>query len=598
VVVAAVRKAAQGRLDGEMQGKDEGRAARYVATVRPKQAATRYIPLGTRTVASEIKKRGADEEGDVAVQTTATEGTMDPTVAASTTATADDGAHEVMNVVMATEDEAQLPRKDLSPARRQAKKRRAARAASRAKDRVRLAKDAERAAVLAATTATLRQLQTEASRTALTARRTQQKTNGGNESVDDDKKAHVSLVQQASTAAAEGRLDTGAVRNVAADDGLPTALMEVSGSQRKVKLDSGARYTVAGTDWTAWGDKLSEAAPIDCVEGIGGFLLDLLGVWTFDLMNVFGQTVKVTACIVEGCTSEFLLGVDFRKAHQATMDFAKNEVRYEDSSENVVIPFRTFGGDGRDNVAPVRMVRRARLARSTVTPVEISVAAADGEKGIFVPGECYGSVLLATTVTEARDGKAWVPAINAGGSRVKLPPKKELGTWIPIDKDMKVLELNGEKSRERVSEWLKELGDNETPLDDEQDVNVGTEDQGGRGLVIRLLRAYRSVTGSKDACPPATKLPVRHHIDTGTAAPVMLKRRRQAQTEDAVTEENVDTMLGAGVIEEGNGAWGFPVVLVARRTVRSASAWTTAPSIRSLRRMSTRYRGSTRPWKL
>jgi hypothetical protein len=45
------------------------------------------------------------------------------------------------------------------------------------------------------------------------------------------------------------------------------------------------------------------------------------------------------------------------------------------------------------------MVSRARLARGTVTPVEISVAAADGEKGIFVPGMQYASVVLATTVT-------------------------------------------------------------------------------------------------------------------------------------------------------------------------------------------------------
>jgi hypothetical protein len=42
--------------------------------------------------------------------------------------------------------------------------------------------------------------------------------------------------------------------------------MEVSGGQRKVKLDSGAQYTVADTDWTAWGDKSSEAAPIDAVD--------------------------------------------------------------------------------------------------------------------------------------------------------------------------------------------------------------------------------------------------------------------------------------------------------------------------------------------
>jgi len=35
--------------------------------------------------------------------------------------------------------------------------------------------------------------------------------------------------------------------------------------------------------------------------------------------------------------------------------------------------------------------------------------------------------------------------------------------------------------------------------------------------------------------------------------------------EDAVVDSNVDKMLGAGVIEAGNGAWGFPVVLVKKR---------------------------------
>ncbi|GMF42212.1 unnamed protein product [Phytophthora fragariaefolia] len=182
--------------------------------------------------------------------------------------------------------------------------------------------------------------------------------------------------------------------------------MDVSGGQREVKLDSGARYTVSGPDWAAWGDKSDASAPIDRVEGIGGFLLDVLGLWTFDKINVFEQTVKATACIVEGCTSEFLLGVDFLREHQTTMDFAKNEVRYEEDGKMVVIPFCAFVNHGKSKVAPVRMTHRSRFARSTVTPMEISVAGADGEKGIFVPMKSYDSVLLVTTVTEAQNGKA------------------------------------------------------------------------------------------------------------------------------------------------------------------------------------------------
>ncbi|KAG2761331.1 hypothetical protein PC116_g28036 [Phytophthora cactorum] len=36
---------------------------------------------------------------------------------------------------------------------------------------------------------------------------------------------------------------------VEADDGLPTAAMEVSGVWGRIKLDSCARFTVAGTEW-------------------------------------------------------------------------------------------------------------------------------------------------------------------------------------------------------------------------------------------------------------------------------------------------------------------------------------------------------------
>ncbi|KAG3238430.1 hypothetical protein PI124_g16609 [Phytophthora idaei] len=45
----------------------------------------------------------------------------------------------------------------------------------------------------------------------------------------------------------------------------------------------------------------------------------------------------------------------------------------------------------------------------------------------------------------------------------------------------------------------------------------------------------------------------------------MLARRRHTQTEDAVIEPNMSSMLAAGVIEKGKGAWGFLVVLVRKK---------------------------------
>ncbi|KAE8954377.1 hypothetical protein PR001_g32519, partial [Phytophthora rubi] len=257
--------------------------------------------------------------------------------------------------------------------------------------------------------------------------------------------ARVSLVKHRGSSAAKVQQER--VEYVGADDGLPTAVMQVAGVRRQVKLDSGAQFTVAGTDWMQYGDRVEKAAPVDYVEGIGGFLLDVVGVWRFELQSVFGEAISVEACIVQGCTDEFLLGVDFMRTRGATMDFDNSEVRYSKGGRSVVIPFRTYDGVGRGRIAVVRMARRTQLGKCTVTPIEVAVTAKDGERGLFIPTQHMGAVMLAPTVTIVRNGKALVPAINANGEDSRLPAKKELGKWVPLDGDVTLLQMSGELRR-------------------------------------------------------------------------------------------------------------------------------------------------------
>ncbi|KAE8911787.1 hypothetical protein PF007_g7131 [Phytophthora fragariae] len=97
--------------------------------------------------------------------------------------------------------------------------------------------------------------------------------------------------------------------------------------------------------------------------------------------------------------------------------------------------------------------------------------------------------------------------------------------------------------RERVQRWLNDFRDAEKPLDREDAVNVGVQEDGVKQLILQLLRAYRELTENASDCPPATALDVEHHINTGDAAPVMLKRRRQARVEDAIIDGNEVKML-------------------------------------------------------
>jgi hypothetical protein len=246
-----------------------------------------------------------------------------------------------------------------------------------------------------------------------------------------------------------------------------------------------------------------------------------------------------------------------------------------------VIPFRTFTGARRTRAAVVRVATRVKIDTEMVAQVTMAVPAADGELGIYVPVAMRrGSLQLAATVVEAYGGCVTVPVLNVTGKRVKLPQQEQLGTWLPFDEDMQLLEVSDELRRERVREWMESLRsgtDGAVPLPNESEINIGTDDDDESALILQLLRTYRAVLASEGDCPPACSTGVQHHIDTGGTAPFMLKRRRRAQSENAVIDENVAKMLAAGVIEESDGAWGFRWSWRGRRTAKFDSASTIGP---------------------
>jgi hypothetical protein len=133
------------------------------------------------------------------------------------------------------------------------------------------------------------------------------------------------------------------------------------------------------------------------------------------------------------------------------------------------------------------LAKQVKLGRRAVTPVEVMVAAPDGEEGVFLPTRRIGAVLLAATVMVARGGKALVPAINVHGGRVKLPAKKELGTWVPVDKDVEVLAMSGRLTKDELHKWMKTLADVETPLENEDDVHSESDDAAERKMILELL---------------------------------------------------------------------------------------------------------------
>ncbi|KAE9342298.1 hypothetical protein PR003_g9549 [Phytophthora rubi] len=193
--------------------------------------------------------------------------------------------------------------------------------------------------------------------------------------------------------------------------------------------------------------------------------------------------------------------------------------------------------------------------------VHLAVEAPDGSVGMFVPKpRKERHLLLAPTVATVRAGRITVPVLSLAWRTTKLPTRETLGTWAPADADMEVLEVSGELDRAKViAEVLKARTE---PLSNVADLQMGDMEENDRDLMLQLMRNYPALIEPRKGCPPMTTLGVEHEIHTGDAAPIKVRPRRHAHTEQLVVDAEVDQMLNDGVVEEGNGAGGFPVVLV------------------------------------
>ncbi|KAI9996298.1 hypothetical protein PInf_013681 [Phytophthora infestans] len=339
--VVAARRVTLTQLDDETGGRDEDRARRYVATVRPEKAALRYVypamaESGTRKNEGNKKTRQSETEEGGAGTEANSEQRAEEGGGSSVDTEAETTASSSVGRVTSTDEEVAEYVAKVRKAARQQKRRAKQRRVEAAKLRRRQSTVNEEVDVAVATlNSERRERQRDEARAAWERRLPRCKrtnTRGG-----DGGCAKARLVQRRQTEVGAMELGTWA------EVGLPTTLMDVEGERWPVKWDSGARYSVAGTDWMMRGERTRRLAPVDVVEGIGGFLLDVIGVWTFEMRNSFGQTVTIEACIIDGCTDEFLVGVEFLKHDKAVLDFKRNEVRYDERKGKVVIPFRTEG---------------------------------------------------------------------------------------------------------------------------------------------------------------------------------------------------------------------------------------------------------------
>lgn len=365
----------------------------------------------------------------------------------------------------------------------------------------------------------------------------------------------------------EGKINVRA----AAQDGLPTAVVWVRNRQRAIKLDSCARYSIAGSAWMKCGVEQRRRPPVKAIEGVSGTRVPVTGIWRFRMRNQYDQEFIVEALMVPACEDTFLLGTDFMASKAAVMDFQTGELTWNDAHDAFIVPFSTWqDGAAMPGPAKVRLASGRCFKTLTNTTARIAVSGQDGETGVFLPAARDDGLMVPAVVATVRGGCIEVPIANSTAKSPRLPTREELGTWIPYSEEMEILGLADGLSQEKVAQWVEGLAAHEQDGQEDEskllpEIKTGDLEPAERRLMEKLVEKYKHLTDVPTSCPPMSTTGVEHEIDTGTNAPIRLPHCRHAQAEQAVISENVKKMLADGVIEESHGAWAFPVVLVRKK---------------------------------
>ena len=254
-----------------------------------------------------------------------------------------------------------------------------------------------------------------------------------------------------------------------------------------------------------------------------------------------------------------LLGMDFFRKHRCVIDVHRYTVQIGDE----VLDCCDVNGDPliigvqarRTTLIPpqTQKIIEARMTRQTDRPVE----------GIVEPRHQIVGLMVATSLHCPHGANLNIRVLNATEEELIIREGTVIGQFVPVDEVETTLQTTEQfrtcqiakpadlglpsHLQEHADQWSKNLNPDEWQQ------------------VAQLLRDYADVF-SKNECDVGRTDLVKHHIPLipGTSA-IKLNPYRQGFEKEKEIESQVQKLRELDLIEEGRGAFSFPVVLVKKK---------------------------------
>lgn len=163
-----------------------------------------------------------------------------------------------------------------------------------------------------------------------------------------------------------------------------------------------------------YGMRVAGAVPVTAVEGLGGDVMAVEGLWRFELETVYERVLVLEALVVSGYGEELLLGNDFAMPRRAVVNYETYALTYNEGGYRAEMPFDCDVIDSADaTTAVVWLARKQKLNTESRVNVELAADSPEGMLGVFTPCAQRESYLLqAPTFTRVLNGRVCVPVLN------------------------------------------------------------------------------------------------------------------------------------------------------------------------------------------
>ena len=355
---------------------------------------------------------------------------------------------------------------------------------------------------------------------------------------------------------------------------------QVGGVHLNMLVDTGSAVTLVHK--RVWEKLAPRYGPLETqgtqVVSANGSPLKIVGMVDIEIA-VAGICAIHPVLIAEDITHDCLLGVDFLRKHECTIQFGTNQLRTEAGGMGSTLFSK------QENVPQICRVSLAETVvipgrHEMILPAKITTASKSkstiNSPGIVEPSLAFKrkpDIALARSIVQPQRNKIAVRIVNLAPTPVTLYKNSKVGILHPVknqefvdDEDVQEYEILEVLDKSECNEVSGERKDDERDivkeLLEQTDMSDLNDDQSSQ--LEELLRSYEDIFSSGPNDFGRTNK-ITHKINTGDTIPIRQAPRRLPGNRGEEVGSMIQTMIGQDVIQPSCSPWAAPIVLVKKK---------------------------------